>query len=579
MIEGFDVPKNAVPKWAGITSAVFSLSQAVTGVWWGQASDRYGRKPAILCAMFCAMSTSLLFGFSRSLVWAIVARSLAGASNGNVGILRTTVAEMVPYKELQPKAFSVMPLVWTIGSIFGPGFGGALASPAAKYPEVFGNNNFLKRYRFALPNIAASVFFLFGMTTAFLFLKETLETKKHQRDYGRVIGKLIAHPFSATKPQPKWEHHEEQSQFLLRHSRMSSLSSTGNDFQAQEDRKIIPLAPPKYREVFSRQSNINLLTYSLLALHSVAYDQVLPIFMHYPPQVDRSSNPDVHLPFKFTGGFGIDSGRIGLLFTIYGIVGMFIQFFAFPPLASRYGVLRCLKTVTALFPIVYILTPFTALCPTPLTQQIALFCVMILKCWAAIFAFPCTTILLTNSAVSLRVLGTLNGVATSVSALGRAAGPAIVGWTFSVGVEKGYVILPWWTLAAFAVLGAITPWWLVEMEGFGGGDDSEDEDEDSDAISEDEVERSHPTNVGGETLAESGESNDNAPMKDDALSGLRHLSKPASHTSETTQFPPLKRMSSPLGMRDNVGPGGGDKLSNGLGQTRSGLGAGGASYH
>lgn len=579
MIESFDVPKNAVSKWAGITSAVFSLSQAVTGVWWGQASDRYGRKPVILCAMFCAMSTSLLFGFSRSLVWAIVARSLAGASNGNVGILRTTVAEMVPYKELQPKAFSVMPLVWTIGSIFGPGFGGALANPAAKYPGVVGNSGFFKKYPFALPNIAASVFFLFGMTTGFLFLKETLETKKHQRNYGRVIGKLITHPFSARKPQPEWQHQEEQSQSLLKHSRMSSLPSIGNGIEAQGDRKIIPLAPPKYREVFSRQSNINLLTYSLLALHSVAYDQVLPIFMHYPPQTDRSSNPNVQLPFKFTGGFGIDSGRIGLLFTVYGIVGMFIQFFVFPPLASRYGVLLCLKAVTALFPIVYILTPFTALFPTPLTQQIAMFCVMLLKCWAAIFAFPCTTILLTNSAVSLRVLGTLNGVATSVSALGRAAGPAIVGWTFSIGVDKGYVILPWWTLAAFAVLGAITPWWLVEMEGFGGGDDSEDETGDSDQNSEAGVDRSNGIHVGGGPLAESAESDDNGGIEENPLLGSGQLSKRVSHTSEGNHFPPLKRMSSPLGMKDSVGPGGSDHLSNGLGQTRSGLGAGGTSYH
>lgn len=122
MIESFNVPKDEVGRWAGITSAVFSLSQAATGIFWGRASDRYGRKPVILTAMVCVMSTGLLFGFSQNLAMVIVARSLAGASNGNVGILRTTVAEIVPWKELQPRAFSVMPLMWTIGSIFGPGF-------------------------------------------------------------------------------------------------------------------------------------------------------------------------------------------------------------------------------------------------------------------------------------------------------------------------------------------------------------------------------------------------------------------------------------------------------------------------
>lgn len=36
-----------------------------------------------------------------------------------VGILRTTVAEMCPWKELQPLAFSVMPMVWTVGAVIG----------------------------------------------------------------------------------------------------------------------------------------------------------------------------------------------------------------------------------------------------------------------------------------------------------------------------------------------------------------------------------------------------------------------------------------------------------------------------
>ena len=513
------------------------------------------------------MSTSLLFGFSESLVWTIVARSLAGASNGNVGILRTTVAEMVPYKELQPKAFSVMPLVWVIGSIFGPGFGGAMASPAAKYPKQFGNSVFLKKYPYALPNIVASIFFLFGMTIGWLFLKETLETKKHQRDYGRSIGKLLLHPFAAKKPQAKWQHEEEQSQSLMKHSRVSSVSSIGNGIDAQEHRKTIPLAPPTNREVFSRQSVINLLTYSLLALHSTAYDQVLPIFMHYPPQTDRSMNPNVHLPFRFTGGFGIDSGRIGLLFTIYGIIGMFIQFFIFPPLAQRFGVLPCLKVVTIMFPVVYILTPFTALFPTALTQQIAVFGVMMIKCWAGIFAFPCTTILLTNSAVSLRILGTLNGVATSISALGRAAGPAIVGWTFSIGLKKGYIILPWWTLAAFAILGAITPWWLIEMEGFGGGSDgSDDEDEEDLPVDREEASPRY-----------SDEHGIIGADRDDQLEPT--LSKSTSNRSDERGFAPLRRISSPIGQREIIGPGGKDKLSNGIGQSRSGFGAGGTSYH
>ena len=585
MIESFKVPDDAVSKWAGITSAVFSLSQAITGILWGRASDRYGRKPAILCALTCAMCTTLLFGFSKSLTWAIVARSLAGASNGNVGILRTTVAEMVPWKELQPIAFSVMPLTWTIGSILGPGFGGALANPAAQYPEAFGDSDFFKRFPFALPNMVAAIFFMFSIIIGFLFLKETLETKKYERDHGRALGKLILHPLKEGKPNMPRQQEEEQSQSLLQKSHKSSCSKTDDEIDAQVDHNVT-LPSPSYQEVFSRQSNINLLTYSILAFHSMAYDQILPIFMHYPPQVHRSSDPNVQLPFKFTGGFGIDSGRIGLIFTLYGIFGMFIQFLVFPPVARRYGILPCLKVVTVMFPIVYIVTPFTALLPTPLSQQIGMFCVMMFKCFAAIFVFPCTTILLTNSAVSLRILGTLNGVATSTSALGRAAGPALTGWMFSVGVSKGYVILPYWVLAGFAILGAITPWWLIEMEGFGGGDEATEDNDDGDEseyhdilANEDEHSNAIPV-VGGGPLAENGEGNDHiAPANNNSLASSQFLSKTLSHSSENRPFPLLRRISSPIGIGSNIGPGGSDKLSNGLGQTRSGLGVGGTSFH
>lgn len=51
---------------------------------------------------------------------------------------------------------------------------------------------------------------------------------------------------------------------------------------------------------------MNLLAFAVLALHAVSFEQLLPVFLHYPRQEDRGSNPDVHLPFKFSGGIGIN---------------------------------------------------------------------------------------------------------------------------------------------------------------------------------------------------------------------------------------------------------------------------------
>ncbi|KAI9717931.1 MAG: hypothetical protein M1812_004458 [Candelaria pacifica] len=486
MIASFGIPAAQIGKWAGITTAIFSLAQCLTAIIWGRASDRFGRKPVILWGLSCTMVTSICFGFSQTLAWAIVARTLAGLGNGNVGIIRTMVAEIVPQKDLQPRAFSIMPLIWTIGSTLGPAFGGALSNPAQRYPKLFGGIHLFEAFPFALPNLLAGVFFLIGLVTGVLFLNESLETRKSQRDYGRVLGNSLVDFFRGKPKKTTIPDHVNQARPLLETSRTPISPATPernplSNAAAQKDPQRPPGASSSsgYREVFVFQSNVNLLVYTLLALHSVAYDQTLPVFMHHPRQ-DHNDTSAVQFPFKFAGGFGLESSRIGVLFMIYGFFGMFVQFLVYPPVARRFGILNCLKTSAITFPIVYLLTPFTVLLSTSTARQTVLVANMLVKSVAVIFAFPSSTILITNSAASLLVLGTLNGVATSVGAIGRAAGSAIGGSTFSAGVKAGYVILPWWTISFFAVTGAIPVWWLAEMEGFGEAGLEEVEDDETD---------------------------------------------------------------------------------------------------
>lgn len=443
MIESFHVPKKDIGYWAGICSAVFSVGQCISAIPWVRASDIYGRKPIILLAMLCAMTSSLLFGFSKNLTWAIAARVCVGASNGNVGILRTTVAEMVPQKVLQPKAFATLPFVWQIGAIFGPILGGALAAPARKFPQLFGENEFFKTFPYALPNLVAGVIFTIGILSGILFLKESLESRKDRRDYGLIAGKWLTSCCCV--------------------SRKSKLRPA-DDFESNlpSSKKEEASGPPKYREVFSYQSNLNLLAYTLLGFHGVAYDQLLPVFMHLPVHCCG----DAKLPFKFSGGFGLESGRIGVIFTIYGVFSMLAQFFLFPYVTRKLGALFCYRACTLIFPLTYLVTPYTVLMPTDALRQGAVIGVMLVKALANIFAFPCITILMTNSVRELRLLGTLNGVATSLAAVGRACGPYLAGRTFTWGAHAGFMIASWWLLAAFALVGHIVTWWLVEMDGF-----------------------------------------------------------------------------------------------------------------
>ena len=228
---------------------------------------------------------------------------------------------------------------------------------------------------------------------------------------------------------------------------------------------------------------------------------------------------------------------------------MLIQFLIFPPIVRHFGVLKCLKIVIVLYPIVYILTPFAVLLPSQLPQQMGMIAIMFLKCWASIFAFPCIVILLANSASSLRVLGTLNGIATSVSSLGRAVGPAIGGWTFTLGLDKGYIITPWWTLAAFATLGAVPVWWLLEMKGFGGGDETEsgpEEEQEAFLPFQDDTPRPDARDI---VMPPNETSAGEAVVIEETLEPAEQRSKTLSRDGSHGRALTIRRMSSPIGVR------------------------------
>jgi hypothetical protein len=311
--------------------------------------------------------------------------------------------------------------------------------------------------------------------------------------------------------------------------------------------------------------------------------------MHYPPQ--SLDDPHMKLSLKFAGGFGIDSRRIGAIFTVMAISSTLVQFLLFPPIARYLGVLKCLRISFLMFPFVYLITPLLALIPDPKWQQVAMIGLLMIRGVAGSFSFPTSTIMLTNSAPSLRVLGTINGLATSVSAVGRAAGPALGGGLFTWGVKHGYVIVPFWALSAFAFLAAIPTFWLVEGAGFGQDPDEDEEsiepiaDEDLDQVTrrlDDEAILSEsefggfedePTNMLSYTSTHS-----SAAMASDAGDGgslgRRRSSNAMSSARSLSQGrrPATRRKSSvPIGM--GVGF---RRLSSNLGST--GIGGAGASW-
>lgn len=92
-----DLDPAEIPKQAGYLTAVFAAAQCLTSVWWGHAADNpsLGRKRVLMIGLVGSAMSALGMAFSTSLYAAFFFRFCAGALNGNIGVLRTMVSEIV----------------------------------------------------------------------------------------------------------------------------------------------------------------------------------------------------------------------------------------------------------------------------------------------------------------------------------------------------------------------------------------------------------------------------------------------------------------------------------------------------
>ncbi|KAF9430338.1 hypothetical protein BGZ94_007340, partial [Podila epigama] len=163
--------------FCGLIASSFFLAQFCTSIFWGYMSDRYGRRPILLFGLIGSTITILLFGLSKTLIWAIVTRSLCGLLNGNVGVAKSMLGEIADASN-QAQAFSIFGFAWGIGMIIGPVLGGYLANPAKTFPEIFGDWQFFIDYPYFLPCLVAALGSVIGFIVGYFFLEETKSRDK-----------------------------------------------------------------------------------------------------------------------------------------------------------------------------------------------------------------------------------------------------------------------------------------------------------------------------------------------------------------------------------------------------------------
>ena len=106
-LRSFDesLPDSSIASQGGMLTAAFAAAQFLTAVWWGRAADCawMGRKRVLLVGLFGTCVACIGVGFSKSYAQALTFRVMAGALNGNVGVMRTMISEIIKEKKYSPE--------------------------------------------------------------------------------------------------------------------------------------------------------------------------------------------------------------------------------------------------------------------------------------------------------------------------------------------------------------------------------------------------------------------------------------------------------------------------------------------
>ena len=252
----------------------------------------------------------------------------------------------------------------------------------------------------------------------------------------------------------------------------NNSNSLPTSVEPTKPRRKLPI-----RRIWTRNVLFTLLTHAILAFHVGTFTNLWFIFLSTPRfDPKHPSPPDHHrrLPFVFTGGLGMPPRSVGMAMAVLGVIGITLQLLVYPTVNQRLGTLPSYRLSLLCFPIAYTLAPFLSVVPcsvpppsqaTGILVWVALAGVLLVQVVARTFALPAAIILINNCSPHPSVLGTIHGIAQSVSSASRTVGPVLGGWVYGLGLSHGVVGGVWWGLAAIAVCGWVASGWVYEGSG------------------------------------------------------------------------------------------------------------------
>ncbi|KAF2167895.1 hypothetical protein M409DRAFT_65952 [Zasmidium cellare ATCC 36951] len=450
--------------YAGLLISAFSLAEACTGMFWGGLSDRLGRKPVLLMGCFGTVASLLIVGFSMNFWMALFGRCLGGALNGNIGVIQTMVGELVKNPKHEPKAYAIMPFVWSIGTILGPSIGGYFASPATNFPHVFPKGGLFDKFPYLLPNLIATALMLVSILAGYFCLEEThpdMQPWSTAQDLEESHAKTPLMPAQAGTTTSAANLEQE------------SYGTFNNVEEAiEEEWDVRPdgtSRPPSISsgsdKVFTWRVIMLNIALGIFTYHSMTYDHLLPIFF----QDERvPAGGDLVSIFatsssSLAGGLGLSVQQVGIIMSVNGIIALFVQAVIFPIMASWLGVWRVFIITAVGHPLAYFIVPYLALLPTDLLYP-GIYACLTIRNFFSILAYPVLLILLKEAAPAPNCLGKINGLAASTGAGCRTVASPVAGFLYGLGIQIEFTALAWWASAAVAIIGTIQAFFVNRVK-------------------------------------------------------------------------------------------------------------------
>lgn len=150
----------------GMLVTTYSLTQFAIAPLAGRLSDRIGRRPVIIGALFLTAVSYVIFGMADNLVLLFVSRALAGVGGADITVAQAYIADVTPAKQ-RAKGMGLFGAAFGLGFVIGP------TLTALTYEISEGLPSF----------IAAGL----AGTTALLALAMLPEPEKHEDYKGRTL--------------------------------------------------------------------------------------------------------------------------------------------------------------------------------------------------------------------------------------------------------------------------------------------------------------------------------------------------------------------------------------------------------